>query len=105
MPHISVLARLQIFTPQFLLLLFYSRCCSLSSPFPTWCMDYTALCFFSLTDIVYVSLDRDSPPTDVLELSRVLITSNVLHGVKELGVISTFPKRLYKAGVFFSSRG
>ena len=62
-------------------------------------------CFFSLTDFVYVSLDRDPPPTDVLELSRVLITSNVLHGVKEPGVISTFPKRLYKAGVFFSSRG
>lgn len=62
-------------------------------------------CFFSLTDIVYVSLDRISPPTDVLELSRVLITSNVLCGVKEPGVISAFPKRLYKAGVFFSSRG
>lgn len=58
--------------------------------------------FFSLADIVYVSLDRDSPPTDVLELARVLITSNIVHGLKEPGIISVFPKPLYKAFVCFS---
>lgn len=62
-------------------------------------------CSFSLTNIVYLSLDRHLLSTAVLELSRVLIMSNVLRGVKEPDVIVTFPKHLYKAGVFFSSRG
>lgn len=83
--------------PSFALLLlnfyfsfFLSICClpSSLSPRGAW-ITHLQSCFFSLTNIVYVSLNRDSPPTDVLELSRVLITSNVLRGVKEPGVIST----------------
>lgn len=60
---------------------------------------------FSLYDTVYVSLDRESPPTDVLELSRVLITSNVPRDVKGPGVVSNPPERLHEAAVFFSPAG